>query len=305
MFSARSVWLLSTCTALLGGAAGAGALMLVLVPALDRGGTGPDAPVVTAPTVPDADAAPDDPTVAALAAALDEAAAERSQLATTLVSLNRDIVALEQAIGAFNLPGGGAAGGAAATTEAFGEASGEASGTAGERQRARGRGGLDPDGLLAAGVDPVVGAELERRDDAWQLARLELVDRAAREGWEDSDQLEDQLERLDAERPDLREELGDERYDAYLYASGRPNRVVVAAVIPGSAAESAGLREGDIVSSYAGDRLFDIRTLQRASRSGSLGESVTVQALRDGQTVQVSIPRGPLGVSLERESVEP
>jgi len=292
--------------------------MLVLAPVPEpvpgRDGAGASAPVVTAPTVPDAGDAPDadrardaadgggvpaGPTVFALAAALDEAAAERSQLADTLVGLNRDIAALEQAIGAFNLPGGGAAGG--------GIAAAEASGTAAERPRAgaRGRGGFDPDGLLAAGVDPVVGAELERRNDAWQLARLELVDRAAREGWDDSDQLEDQLEQLDAERPDLREELGDERYDAYLYASGRSNRVVVAAVIPGSAAESAGLREGDIVSSYAGDRLFDIRTLQRASRSGSLGENVTVQALRDGQTVQVSIPRGPLGVSLERESVEP
>ena len=261
---------------------------------------GPFAPATEAFVLPTAD----DAEVAAIASlnrALDAAAAERSQLAATLVGLSRDIEALEQALGAFNLPMGESAGQAGALAQADGQ-----SASGGEPARGRGvRNGLDVDSLVGAGVDPLVSAELQRRNDAWQLARLELVDRAAREGWEDSDELDRQLDQLGEERPDLREELGDDRYDAYLYESGRPNRISVASVIPGSAAEVAGLRAGDLVFGYAGERLFDVRSLQRASRAGSLGETVTLEARRDGQSLSLPIPRGPLGVSLSPLRREP
>jgi len=323
MYPLRTVVPLTLLAAVAGGAVGAGAVQLVggandrtvAIAAAEEPAAPPTAgSIPLAPTsgasVPDGPS--DEPgqdqlaAIAALRAELDAAAAERSQLAATLLGMNREMASLEQAIGAFNLPAGGLSGDPAAdAASAMAESGGALGDPASAGARAGSRSGLNVDGLQAAGVDPLVSAELERRSDAWQLARLELVDRAAREGWDDSEELERQLDQLGEERPDLREELGDDRYDAYLFAAGRSNRIGVESVIPGSAAEVAGLSAGDIVLGYANERLFDVRSLQRATRAGSLGESVTLQALRDGQSLSLQVPRGPLGVTLSPLRREP
>ena len=71
-------------------------------------------------------------------------------------------------------------------------------------------------------------------------------------------------ERIPAARERLRAELGDEVYDRYLYAKGSTNRVKVQRVLPGSAAQLAGLKPGDVVLSYDGERLFDVEDLRAA-----------------------------------------
>ena len=271
---------------------------------VDTGLVATAAPAPAAAPVPEAmpvGAAPADPRIAGLVAALEGADAERSQLAATLVALSREVGELTDAVGAINLPG--AAGGAAgADPEA---------GTDGAR---RGRGGTDPSadpaeaalaGLVAAGLDPVAAADLQRRQDEYQLARLELVDQAAREGWEDSELFDERLDALDETSPDLREELGEDGYDRYLYESGARNRVRVASIIPGSAASAAGLEPGDVVLGYADGRVFRPGDLQDATRTGTRGEPVTLVAERDGRSVTVQVPRGPLGVTLGRLRREP
>ncbi len=96
----------------------------------------------------------------------------------------------------------------------------------------------------------------------------------------------------------MREELGDSAYDRYLYASGYPNRVVVGNVVAGSAAERAGLQQGDVLLSYNSERLFSFEDLRTASYRGEMGESVLLEVQRgDGQRVQIAMPRGPMGVS--------
>ena len=232
----------------------------------------------------------------ALRDALETAEAERSQLAGTLLALNRRAETLESRLAALDVAGAGR------EPEEGAPPSGEEDEVlvAGEQgfggEEARG----ELDSLVAAGLDEQSAADIRRRRDEFALARLELFDQAAREGWEsDSDRLEQAIETLEANRPNLREELGDEAYDRYLFEEGSDNRVGIASVIPGSAASQVGIVAGDVVLSYAGSRVFRSRELQEATRGGTRGESVQVSVLRDGQVVAVDVPRGPLGVTLD------
>ena len=105
-------------------------------------------------------------------------------------------------------------------------------------------------------------------------------------------------DRLPSSRERLRTELGDDAYDRYLFANGSPNRVRVRRVLPGSAAEQVGLAEGDVLVSYDGERLFDFEDLRAASYRGEPGAMAIMEVRRaDGTVGQVSIPRGPMGIS--------
>ncbi len=161
------------------------------------------------------------------------------------------------------------------------------------------------DSLILAGVDPYLAQEIQQRSDQWSLQRLELIDQATREGWRESEQFDERLQALRDARPDIRAELGDTDYDRYLYASGDSNRVAVSSIINGSAAQQSGLQNGDVVVSYANNRVFGTRELQRATRDGQRGESVQVEVLRNGQVITVDVPRGPLGVTLTGSRVDP
>jgi len=232
--------------------------------------------------------------------AFEMAEAERSQLAGTVLALSRRAEALEMRLTTLvaappvestadsGLPSDESGGGVVVD---------EPTGDPGDDDRELGD--EPPDSLVAAGVDPASAADIRRRRDEFQLARLELIDRATREGWADSDRLGDGLEELDERRPDLRDELGDDAYDRYLFEEGGRNRVGIASVISGSAADVAGLVPGDVLLSYAGARVFRSRELQAATRAGERGEYVQIGVLRGGEIVAVDVPRGPLGVTLE------
>ena len=95
----------------------------------------------------------------------------------------------------------------------------------------------------------------------------------------------------------LREELGDADYERYLEASGRATRVSVSSVIESSPAQAAGLRPGDEIINYDGQRVFSMTDLNRQTMGGEPGETVVVDVMRDGNLVQVAMPRGPLGIT--------
>ena len=94
----------------------------------------------------------------------------------------------------------------------------------------------------------------------------------------------------------LRAELGDNDYERYLAAMGRPTSVGVQTVLASSPGERAGLKPGDEVVAYDGKRVFDLRDLNALTFEGTAGESVTVSVRRDGQTMHLTLPRGPLGI---------
>jgi hypothetical protein len=96
--------------------------------------------------------------------------------------------------------------------------------------------------------------------------------------------------------PSLRAELGDADYERYLRAVGRPTAVAVGDVLANSPAERSGLKPGDEILSYGGKRVFDLRELNTLTLEGTPGESVAVEVRRDGQVMQLVLPRGPLGI---------
>jgi hypothetical protein len=159
--------------------------------------------------------------------------------------------------------------------------------------------------LVKAGVNPELADDIIRRKNDIDLKKLELRDRATREQYLGTNRYNRELNALTAEDVSLREELGDTAYDKYLYASGQNNRVRVTSVMNGSQAEIAGVQNGDIILSYDDQNLFDWSELQQATTQGERGEYVNVNIERDGQTLNLWVPRGPLGVRLGAARLEP
>lgn len=95
----------------------------------------------------------------------------------------------------------------------------------------------------------------------------------------------------------IRSELGDYSYETYLNATGRSTSVSVGAVEAQSAGAVAGIAAGDQIVSYAGQRVFDISDLQSVTTSGTEGETVVVELIRDEQPVTLVMPRGEIGIS--------
>ena len=98
----------------------------------------------------------------------------------------------------------------------------------------------------------------------------------------------------------LRKELGDVEYEQYLEASNRSTSVRINDVLELSPAEQAGLQSGDRILSYNGERVFNLRDLNRQQMAADVGANVVVGIVRDGVPMQVTVPRGPLGVMAGR-----
>ncbi len=159
--------------------------------------------------------------------------------------------------------------------------------------------------LVKAGIDEELAADIIRRRNEMDMKILELRDRASRDGYLDTERYARELNELREQDIPLRDEIGDEYYDRYLHASGQGNRVKVASVMMGSPAEVSGMKTGDLILNYDNRRMFNWKELQEATSTGERGEYVNVAVLRNGQLVNLWIPRGPLGVRLSSARVKP
>lgn len=95
----------------------------------------------------------------------------------------------------------------------------------------------------------------------------------------------------------LRSELGDEAYAGYLEAMGQPTAIRVRNVMDGSPGNQAGLRPGDQLVRYDGARVFNVNDLRYQTMQGNRGEDVVVEIERDGMSMQLTVPRGPIGIT--------
>ncbi len=95
----------------------------------------------------------------------------------------------------------------------------------------------------------------------------------------------------------LKERLGEDVYERYLEANGFPTSVGVSSVLADSPGANAGLRAGDRILRYDGHRVFNIRELNGLTEMGEEGKSVLIEVERDGNPVQVTLPRGPIGIT--------
>jgi len=145
--------------------------------------------------------------------------------------------------------------------------------------------------LIDAGFAPDRADFINQRTSELRMEALQAQYDAAREG--ESFNPRNAL----TTNQTLRSELGDSDYERYLEAMGRPTSVGVRDVLSSSPAEQAGLQAGDQVIAYSGKRVFDMNELNRLTLDGVPGETVPVDVLRDGQQVQVYVPRGPIGIT--------
>lgn len=98
----------------------------------------------------------------------------------------------------------------------------------------------------------------------------------------------------------LRESIGDETYERYLQANNRSTKISVSNILSSSPAENSGLKAGDRIIGYAGERVFNVRDLNKLTVQGEAGESVLLEIERDGEPIQLTIPRGPIGINSDR-----
>jgi hypothetical protein len=164
---------------------------------------------------------------------------------------------------------------------------------------------LGDEALLDAGFTRSEVAAFRTRMDDIQLERLYLRDRAAREGWLATRRYMEESRALDDQLSGAREEFGDELYDWAMYSTGHENRVQVTEVMEGSVAAEAGLAPGDVIYSYADRRIFSGGELRDETTAGTAGETTPVDVVRDGDSLRVYVPRGPLGIIVEPSSQEP
>lgn len=146
--------------------------------------------------------------------------------------------------------------------------------------------------LVDGGFSPDRAEWLARRESALQMEAMQARFDARRSG-EPFDPFDQAMNPGAA----LREELGDLEYEQYLEASGRPTSVGVGAVLESSPGQRAGMLPGDEIVSYDGRRVFSSYELNQQTMQGEPGESVIIGLKRDGQLMQVVVPRGPIGVT--------
>jgi membrane-associated protease RseP (regulator of RpoE activity) len=147
------------------------------------------------------------------------------------------------------------------------------------------------DRLVAAGFAPDRAEWINRRTQELRVQQMQAQYEATRAG-----RPVDSAMQVGTDTA-LRKELGDAEYERYRDALNRSTSVDVMQVLASSPAESAGLRPGDQIVAYNGARVFDVAELNALTFQGSTGESVVVEIRRDGQPLQLVVPRGPLGIT--------
>ena len=240
----------------------------------------------------DADAAyagPDPASLEVLRVRLEEARLRDQQREQTLTELQGRLERLEA------LMAGAPAG--AATDESGAGVSGRATSS---RSQAQGEAAL-----TAAGIDGQTAAWIQQQLDKNQLDELYLRNQSLREGWINTPRFRDALAKLRSRFDGLRGELGDDNFDRLLFALGRNNRVVVSDVMHDSPAQQFGLNAGDTIIRYDGKRVLSTQELQGLTAEGDTASPVLVEINREGQTMNLYVSGGPLGVRLMTRRARP
>ena len=146
--------------------------------------------------------------------------------------------------------------------------------------------------LVAGGFTEQRARQILEIEDEVRMAALQAEYEAQRDG-----EALNPWELLQGSQNGLRERLGDAEYEQYLLAQGGRASITVGDVINSSPASRAGLRPGDQILSYDGQRVFSMDELRSKVFSGDPGEDVIVDIERNGQRMQLVLPRGPMGIT--------
>jgi hypothetical protein len=146
--------------------------------------------------------------------------------------------------------------------------------------------------MIAAGLSPERADHILKRESEMRFEMMQAYYEARNSG-ESFDRFSMSPDAL------LRADIGDADYERYLQANGRSTTVGVAGVMAASPAERAGLQPGDEIIGYDGERVFSTGDLMQRTMASGDGD-VVVDVLRNGTTMQIVLPRGPIGVETGR-----
>jgi hypothetical protein len=158
--------------------------------------------------------------------------------------------------------------------------------------RNRNRTGNRREDMMAAGLSPERADYILRRESELRYEMMQAYYEARNSG-------EDLDARMMHPESMLRADIGDADYEKYLEAIGRSTSVNISSVMAASPAESAGLQPGDQIVGYDGERVYHTGELMERTMAPGEGD-VVVDIVRDGATMQIVLPRGPIGVETGR-----
>ena len=147
-------------------------------------------------------------------------------------------------------------------------------------------------GLMDSGFSEDEARRVLQRESEAEYKAMQLAWEAQREGAP-----LDQLAALNDPQSLLRADLGDADYERFLLAQGQPTSVQITRVLNGSPGSEAGLQPGDQIVSYDSERVFNVTDLRELTLQGAAGEDVVIEIDREGVRMQLSVPRGPVGIT--------
>lgn len=159
--------------------------------------------------------------------------------------------------------------------------------------------------LLSAGVDENTVQKIVQVYENVEMEKLYLRDTAVREGWTGTPRFREEMRVINNRANDLRSSLDETDYDAFLFATGKPNRVTVLSSLGNSPAAQAGIKPGDIILKYDDTRIYSWGDLRGATATGDKESMVRVEVDRNGERLEFYVKRGPLGVRLDHLSINP
>ncbi len=147
-------------------------------------------------------------------------------------------------------------------------------------------------GLIDGGFSEDEARRIMKQESEAQYKAMQAAHDAQRNG-----EVVDPSSAMSGPQSLLRAELGDDYYERYLQALGQPTAVQVTRVLESSPGSQAGLQTGDQIVSYNGERVFNVNDLRELTLQGNAGEDVVIEIERDGVRMQLSVPRGPVGIT--------
>jgi hypothetical protein len=157
---------------------------------------------------------------------------------------------------------------------------------------------IDTANLLAAGFSQSRIEWIKRRADELKSQREQADFERRQNGLPPPDPYMFSAYMFDADL-DLQDELGDAEYEKYRKALGRPTAVLITGVEERSNAANAGLRANDEIVMFDDERVFSVdqvRSLAAKVKPGT--KLISVEVIRDGRLMRLSVPAGPLGIKM-------
>ena len=172
------------------------------------------------------------------------------------------------------------------------------------RETVSNQGWFNEQALIDNGINSSQANELRVYYEQLEMERLYLRDQSIRESWS-REKMHEALQALESKEDELKNQLSETAYDAYLYASGQPNRVAVTSVLENAQAGMIGIMPGDRIIRYDNQRIYNWLDLREATVGGNISDTVELEVERDDKMIQFYLTRGPLGIRTNSMSVAP